>query len=397
MNTGPSIQTTASADPARTAFHRTIAETKPKAWRGIVALLLLFIGMAILSIVISVVGLLIDGLSGRSIPTDGSVVVTPITFASGMLALALLTPWSMLLQRWFFKLPPGSLSSLANRFRFERFGRAVAILVPVWAVYICLTSFLFPIVETTWTATDLVAVFGIILVLTPLQSMGEEYGFRGLVFQIASSWGRGPRSGLVIGILVSSVVFMIAHLAADPWLNLYYFVFGVTLALITWRTGGIEIAVAIHAVNNTIAFLLQIVLHADIAAGMDRSVGMGNAYVLITCSMVLGTGAVVWIATRRSGIITRPVHVSGLGAGVPTGTRPVPAVEHVAGTTQPAAFSPTSTTGATHHAAGQAVPGAPQNAAPHHSVPTDAPPASHRPDATGPQHGDTPPRDAPLR
>lgn len=305
MNTGPSIHTEVSADPVGTGYHRTIAETRPQAWRGIVALLLLLAGLVGFGLILTPIGILIDSLAGRSPIVDGTFVLSPVVFASNMIALALLTPWSMLLQRWFFKLPAGSLSSLADRFRFDRFGRAVAILVPVWAVYICLTAFLFPIQATAWTTVDLVAMLLVVLVVTPLQSMGEEYGFRGLIFQIASSWGRGPRSGLVIGVLVSSVLFMCAHLALDPWLNLYYLVFGATLALISWRTGGIEIAVALHAVNNTIAILLQIVLHADLAAGFDRSAGVGNPSVLLLCAMVGGTGVVVWIATRRVGLVTR--------------------------------------------------------------------------------------------
>lgn len=54
------------------------------------------------------------------------------------------------------------------------------------------------------------------LLLTLLQALGEEYGLRGLVFRVAGSRGRGPRTALVLGVLVSSVTLAVIHLSTDP-------------------------------------------------------------------------------------------------------------------------------------------------------------------------------------
>jgi hypothetical protein len=141
--------------------------------------------------------------------------------------------------------------------------------------------------------------------LTPLQAAGEEYGFRGLVFRVAAGWGRGPRTALVLGVLVSSVIFAVIHLSTDPWLNLWYLVFGISTAVVTWRTGGIEIAVVLHAGYNTIAFLVAVAVRNDLGQ-IDRSAGAANASVLVSCVVVAAVAAVVWYRTRHSGPARTP-------------------------------------------------------------------------------------------
>ncbi|MEV0082932.1 CPBP family intramembrane glutamic endopeptidase [Saccharopolyspora sp. NPDC050642] len=96
------------------------------------------------------------------------------------------------------------------------------------------------------------------------------------------------------------------HAAADPWLNLYYFTLGASLAVITWRTGGIETAVVIHAVNNTLWFLFLIAQHGDFFAGADRSAGSSSAIMLVPSALAVTVAAVVWFATRRNGPAVTP-------------------------------------------------------------------------------------------
>ena len=46
------------------------------------------------------------------------------------------------------------------------------------------------------------------LVTTPLQAAGEEYGARGLIMRSAGSWVASPVPGLIIATIVPSLVFM---------------------------------------------------------------------------------------------------------------------------------------------------------------------------------------------
>lgn len=279
-------------------YQQRLAVERPKAWRGIVALLLLVIGVLVFSGIGGVAAVTIDLITGRMDPMDPSPAMTPALLAGTMAGLAMLTPWSMLLQKWFFKVPMRSLHSLREVFRWRLLARTALIVVPVWILLQAATPLMASVPTTDHPLVDVLALLAITVFLTPLQSAGEEYAFRGLAFRIAASWGLGPRSGLVIGIVVSSVLFMLAHAALDPWLNLYYFVFGATLAVIAWRTGGLEIPVLIHATNNVFAFLMGILISQDLAAGFDRSAGAANAVMLIPCVTMIAVATVIWWRTR---------------------------------------------------------------------------------------------------
>ncbi|KOX16365.1 abortive phage infection protein [Nocardiopsis sp. NRRL B-16309] len=290
-----------------------LADEKRRIWRGIAALALLVGGMFLFSIVLTLLAAVIDTLLGRDSLLTGGTELTPVAMGLNLIALALLLPWSMLIQRWLYGVRAASLHSVRSLFRPEVFGRAFLLIFPVWAVYMTAFTAFTPVEEVSWRVADLLAMFVVILVVVPLQSAGEEYGLRGLAFRVAASWGRGPRAALVVGVVVSSLLFMVIHFAADPWLNVYYFTFGVTLALITWRTGGLETAVVIHAVNNTIAFLTVVLLRSDPAAWIDRSVGVGSALMLVPCALLIAVTAVVWWRTRESGPALTPAGPHGTG------------------------------------------------------------------------------------
>lgn len=292
--------------PPDLEYHRLYTPTQPGIGRSIAALVLLVAGLLVFSTVIGFLGILLDIALGNDSSFAGGTDYTPVMHASLLLGIVVLLPWSMLVQRWLYRYPAASLHSVLSVFRWEIFGRSVAVIVPLWTLGLVAVAILEPTATIPWQTADLIALFVVTILITPLQAAAEEYGFRGLAFRVAGGWGRSPVSGLVIGTVVSSLLFATVHLAMDPWLNLYYFVFGVTLCLITWRSGGLEIAVVIHAVNNTLSFLLALVLWTDFEAGWDRSVGAGSPAILLLCVLLIGATAVVWRATRRSGPVRTP-------------------------------------------------------------------------------------------
>ncbi|GAB3444643.1 hypothetical protein GCM10027570_14150 [Streptomonospora sediminis] len=171
---------------------------------------------------------------GRTNPAAGGTDYTPLYDGLAMFALALLIPWSMLIQRWLYGVRGVSLHSVLSRFRLEVFGRALLVIGPIWLVPTIVLTVSMPAEQTFWSTTDLIAFFALTILLTPLQSAGEEYGLRGLVLRVAGSWNRGPRIALVVGILASSLLFTSIHGAGDPWINVWYFTLAVSLAVITW-------------------------------------------------------------------------------------------------------------------------------------------------------------------
>ncbi|PRX99427.1 CPBP family intramembrane glutamic endopeptidase [Allonocardiopsis opalescens] len=293
--------------PPGVEYHRVLAGEKRRIGRGILAIVLVLAGMFVSGFAITQAAALIDLRMGRSNPAIGGTDYTPLYHGAAMFSLALLIPWSMLVQRWLYGVPGASLHSVLSRFRFDVFGRALLLIGPVWLVPTVVLHLAMPSEQTYWPVADLVAVFAATLLLTPLQSAGEEYGLRGLVFRVAGSWSRGPRTALVVAVLVSSLVFTAIHGATDPWINLWYFTLAVSLAVITWRTGGIETAVVVHALLNTLTFLLATAVHADLGGSIaDRSAGTGSPALLVPGVTVALIAAVVWWRTRGSGPALTP-------------------------------------------------------------------------------------------
>lgn len=310
MSSDPTLSPTSTTPvkpPARTLraippgveYQNALSDDKRRIGRGLIAIGLLIGGMFGMTLGTVQIAFHVDATLGLSGYT-GTIHI------AAMLPIALLIPWSMLIQRWLYGVRAASLTSVFGVFRTALFGKAMLVVVPLWAVNLVVSNLVMDNATTTWTTTGLAYVFLMTLLLTPLQAAGEEYGYRGLVFRVATSWARGPRPALILGIAVSSLVFAVVHFSTDPWVNLYYVVFASTLAIITWRSGGLEIGIVVHAVNNTIGFLVLLVFHADFTAANDRSDGAGSAIMLLPCALHLVITAWVWWMTRRTGPIVSP-------------------------------------------------------------------------------------------
>lgn len=284
--------------PPGAEYHRVYAGEKRRVLRGVVAILLLAIGFVGFPNFFGIAAAFIDVQLGRG----GEV--TPLTHLGGLLGLALLIPWSMLIQRIVYKVPAASLHSVASRFRFHVFGKALLVFGPLWVLMVAVWNFM-PGGDTPWTTADLAALLIITLLVTPLQAAGEEYGIRGLLFRVVGSWTRGATAGLILGIVVTSVLFTIMHGSTDPYIVGWYLTLWTGLAIITWRTGGLEIAVVLHAVLNTVSFLSVPVFRADLG-DQDRSAGAGSPILLVYIAVVVITTAIIWWQTRKPGPATTP-------------------------------------------------------------------------------------------
>ncbi|WP_206022670.1 MULTISPECIES: CPBP family intramembrane glutamic endopeptidase [unclassified Salinibacterium] len=303
--------------PSEVEYHRVLAGEKRRIGRGILAIVLLIGGMLVFNVLFTVAAALVNG----PIEADGRAAYTPLFHAAGLASVALLIPWSMLIQRWLYGVRGASLHSVLSRFRFDIFGRALLVILPVW---VAVTAALYwsPLPQASWAYADVIWFLAATLLLTPLQGAGEEYGFRGLIFRIVGGWTRRPRAGLIVGILVSSVLFAVVHFSTDPVLNLNYLIFAAGIALIVWRTGGLEIAVVLHAGFNTLNFLFDAALGIDITEAYDRSAGVGTVLTILPAAVVIVAVLVVWVRTRRTGPALTPSmleHSAGIATDAPQG------------------------------------------------------------------------------
>lgn len=279
-------------------------------WRWWKMLLVLGIGF-VLFMAAQVVALLAaitaDDAAGRVSAQEaynrlqkGELQVTPAFFTANNVSLALLIPLSMLLARWLTGQGPKWLSSVVGGLRWAWLGRCFAVLLPLWLVYTGIQwYFASQSSEGLGLAVNEDTVFLVlaILITTPFQAAGEEYGFRGLVNRAAGSFFANRWAALAAGMLLSSTLFMLAHGAGDPWLNVFYFSFGVVACIMTWRTGGLEAAIAMHVINNVLSEATM--PFSDISGMFNREAGVANAGILFNVMVpVIGLGLVEWQARR---------------------------------------------------------------------------------------------------
>jgi membrane protease YdiL (CAAX protease family) len=153
--------------------------------------------------------------------------------------------------------------------------------------------------ELVWNPDSLFLIV-VILLTTPFQAAGEEYGVRGLLARSIGSWFSSSRVGLVVATVLTSVVFMLLHGAGDPWLNGYYFGMGVIFSLLVWRTGGLEAAVALHMVNNLVGEIT--VPFGDLGSMFDRHAGVAGPEILIQVFFTVAIAVAMWWLSGRSSL-----------------------------------------------------------------------------------------------
>ncbi|MCG7625896.1 CPBP family intramembrane glutamic endopeptidase [Epibacterium sp. Ofav1-8] len=296
--------------PAEVEYHRVYAGEKRQILRGIAAIVLLVAGLIVFAQLCQAAASMIDtGFLGRT-------GLSPLTQAAGAFSLALLIPYSMLLQRSLYGQPAGSLHSVAGHFRFGVFGRSLLAFGP-FLLIVMSVGFLFTPDDTIpWNTADLVAYFVISMTMIPLAAAGEEYGFRGLMFRVLGGWTRGSLPGAILGITVTTVLFSLLHGSLDPYILGSYLVLFGAMAIITWRTGGLEVAVVLHGVYNVSALSLANTLHLDVGGDLSsRSEIAGTPANLVPSAGLAVITAIVWWTTRKSGPALTPE--SGYADSVP--------------------------------------------------------------------------------
>jgi membrane protease YdiL (CAAX protease family) len=314
---------------ARTDAHRWWLP--PAATAAVVAGTAAAVG-ALLS-VRTVIGL----LTGRSSGPDDEPDFGPIgETALLLLVVAAALPVVLVVARSWQQRPAGTLASVEGRVRWRWLTACLLIAVP--AVWFMLAGFsrLLDLTgqPTAGTAAPaawvgwprFVASLSMLLLLVPLQTAAEEYVFRGWLLQAVGAFVRRP--WLAIG--PQAVLFATAHGWGTPWGFLDLLTMGLVCGWLTVRTGGLEAAVALHLVNNLIAYggVAALGLLGSAGTAADAPWQLCAVSVLALAGYAL---AVRWQADRH-GIAarTRPA------VSMPAGSQPAP-------TSRPAGSQPAPT------------------------------------------------------
>ena len=85
----------------------------------------------------------------------------------------------------------------------------------------------------------------VIFIAVPLQSIAEEFMFRGILMQTLGSWFKIP----LLAVIIQAIIFAFAH----GYNSLGFFeilINGLMWGFFTWKTNGLEVASAMHTANN---------------------------------------------------------------------------------------------------------------------------------------------------
>ncbi|GAB48086.1 CPBP family intramembrane glutamic endopeptidase [Mobilicoccus pelagius] len=291
-------------------YPHTLRTPAARWWRPLVGILVAVLLFVAASIACFVAALAADvAVFGRTVDPS-SMRLTPALFVGTLVPLILLVPITWGITRWFHGQRFGWTGSVESRFRLGRLGAAIPVMLVLLLAYFTVFTLAFP-TGTPGRGEHWLAFLVIGVLLLPAQAAAEEIFFRGYLMRAVASWFARPQLAFVVGTLVSAVLFAAAHGAADPWLNLYYLCFGITLSLLTRLTGGLEAAMLVHVANNVASAVVGSLL-TDMSTAFDRSAGVGGPFMLVQIvAIALVAAALVWW-TRRRDFATRVPEVHGV-------------------------------------------------------------------------------------
>ena len=145
----------------------------------------------------------------------------------------------------------------------------------------------------------------VLLLFTPLQAAGEEYGFRGYLTQAFGSMfaGRGLWVSRGVAVLAPALLFAAAHGAQSLPVFFDRFAFGVVAGVLVIATGGLEAGIAMHVLNNYLAF--GVALATGTLANSLQPSGGSWWQVPVTLTQSLVYLGLAWWLARRMGLATR--------------------------------------------------------------------------------------------
>ena len=265
----------ASSDTPETAYHRLA--TLRSAWSR-PAKPLLSLGAALLayvvlsSVVLVTAVLLLAVMPGANIArgvTSGDPT-SPLDVGLALAMGAMWLPAGIVGVRVGGWRPVGTAWSIAAQLRRDRslllagIG-AGAVVAAAAAIAGALTGTVGTAAEPSASVPQLLLVTLLALVLAPLQAIGLELSLRGTVMQALGTWLRSP----VLPVLAGTAVMLIGR-DLTPAVLLPALALGLSAGVLAWKTGGLELPIAL---TTTLAVLAHLV--GAFGAGSGAGAGVG--------------------------------------------------------------------------------------------------------------------------
>lgn len=263
--------------PVDPAYHRlALRWPSPRWWRPLLALVLsavMYVLLTIMALIATLVTMVIAAVADNRdalAAFDAQMFETldlyrPADFAISMATIILLLPAVLIGFRIAGCMPIGMLASVAGHVRWRWMLRclapAAAVLGVTMALEIGISAVVAGDAPTRVVPVASPLLFVLIIALVPLQAAAEEWVFRGAFMQVVGAWLRHP----AWAILLPVPLFVLGH-GYDLAGQLAVAAFAICAGWVTWRTGGLEAAIALHVVNNVVAMLISAFGYADLNA-----------------------------------------------------------------------------------------------------------------------------------
>ena len=134
----------------------------------------------------------------------------------------------------------------------------------------------------------------------PPAGRGEEYAFRGYLTQAFGGLFRRPW----VAVAGPALLFALAHGAQDPPVFFDRFAFGVVAGVLVIATGGLEAGIAMHVLNNWLAFGLALAF-GDMGSTLNPTGGTWWSLPATLTQSLVYLGLAIFVA-RRMGLARAP-------------------------------------------------------------------------------------------
>ncbi|MBN1093595.1 CPBP family intramembrane metalloprotease [Blastococcus sp. TML/M2B] len=280
-------------EPVRPLPYLLAMRSAPWAWWRPVA------GLAVVAFLLGI-ALVLTGIADVLTGTGADLGPAPLTWrgllVTGLL-LATAVPAVLLAWPLAHDVGPGRGLSVARRFRWGLLRRAALLALGTAGAGVTLATagaVLLADREAPGPVADLPWVLVAGLLTVPLRAAGEEFLLRGYLSQAVAGWIGRPRAGAVTAAVVSAALGALLHGADDAPAFLGWTALGLAASAAVALTGGLEAAVALHAVVALVVFLLTAGLGDGVVPGL--SAGPGTAFALVGAG---GLAAFAALVARR--------------------------------------------------------------------------------------------------
>jgi len=298
--------------PEPRAYHQMLLTWNYAWWKPVVGVIVTLVAMVLVAPLVLfpllALGVAFEGGSYlenlERAATLQDVTPAALLYLNIVLGSTILITWFVV--RVFHRMRPRWLTSVVPKMRWKFFlaclGLSVLALIAQLVVGLLLPGDqqgeMGDVQEFTLTTGLLIAV---VMLTTPFQAAGEEYVFRGYLLQATGSfwsfsWVR-PWMARWLAIVGTALLFAVAHGVQNFPLFFDRFAFGLVAGWLVIRTGGLEAGIALHILNNFLAFGFAITFGGLTESLNISEVGWSNILLTIT---QMGLYAVLVLLVARA-------------------------------------------------------------------------------------------------